>query len=376
MRRSALISGAAAVAALGATVAAAAGALAGTDPGYEAEAASNTLRGSAHIAACEPCSGGTRVGGVGLTGRLTFRGVQAERAGRTAVQIVYSSPDARTALVRANQDGPVLRLAFPATGDAERTATLTVQLHLRAGENTVTFGNPAGSAPDFDRLALGASDGATPAEAVPEPDPVTTAAPPAAAAPTATAPVTAPPTTATPAPSTTPASAPASAPAPATSPTATLPATAPPDAAPPGQPAAAVPPAESGPFASEEAEVTRLVNEERERAGLDPVTAERRLTTAARQHSQDMARRDYFSHTSRNGTTFGERITRNGYRWRAAAENIAKGQESPAEVMTSWMNSPGHRANILNEDLEEIGVGVARDADGRLVWTQDFGTQF
>lgn len=360
MRRSVLIAGAAAVAALGATGAVAATALAGTEPGYEAEAASNTLSGSARIDVCEPCSGGTRVGWVGFTGRLTFRGVHAERAGRTAVQIVYSSPDRRTALLRVNRDRSV-RLAFPATGGPDRTATLTVQLNLQAGDNTLTFGNPRGWAPDFDRLAVGGSGGATPTETVSEPPPTTTPPATPTTAPTATRPTSAPPTT-TP-PTTTP-------------PTATTPpATTPPTSAPTRPPAGTTPPTESAPFAAEEAEVVRLVNVQRERAGCAPVTAEKRLTAAARLHSQDMAANNYFSHTSRNGTPFADRITRAGYVWRNAAENIAKGQQDPADVMNSWMNSPGHKANILNCDLKEIGVGVARDAGGSLVWTQNFGTQ-
>lgn len=86
-----------------------------------------------------------------------------------------------------------------------------------------------------------------------------------------------------------------------------------------------------------------------------------------------MAARDYFSHTSQDGSGPGDRITDAGYRWSTYGENIAKGQRTPAAVMDSWMNSPGHRANILNCSFKELGVGV-EDSPGGIVWTQDFGT--
>jgi uncharacterized protein YkwD len=99
-----------------------------------------------------------------------------------------------------------------------------------------------------------------------------------------------------------------------------------------------------------------------------------RLTVAARGHSTDMANRGYFSHTTPEGVTFDQRITNAGYHWSGAAENIAKGQDTPAAVMDSWMNSAGHRANILNCGYKHIGVGLARDAYQVKVWTQDFAS--
>ena len=72
-----------------------------------------------------------------------------------------------------------------------------------------------------------------------------------------------------------------------------------------------------------------------------------------------MATNDYFSHTSQDGTSFATRITNAGYKWSGAAENIAKGQRTPADVMKAWMNSSGHRANILNCGLKDLGVGLA-----------------
>ena len=93
-----------------------------------------------------------------------------------------------------------------------------------------------------------------------------------------------------------------------------------------------------------------------------------RLTAAAQLHSEDMAANSYFSHTSRDGRSFADRIRDQGYP-SPAAENIARGQRSASAVMQAWLNSAGHRRNILNCSLRAIGVGVAPGN----VWTQDFG---
>ncbi|PCG87330.1 RNA polymerase [Streptomyces sp. WZ.A104] len=122
------------------------------------------------------------------------------------------------------------------------------------------------------------------------------------------------------------------------------------------------------------AQVTELVNAERAKAGCGPVSVNELLNTAAQRHSADMAARDYFSHTSPDGTDPGDRITAAGYRWSTYGENIAKGQRTPADVMKAWMNSPGHRANILNCSFKEIGVGKQESGDGP-VWTQKFGAR-
>jgi len=125
--------------------------------------------------------------------------------------------------------------------------------------------------------------------------------------------------------------------------------------------------------AGAEAQVLQIVNAERAKAGCKPLTMDSRLTTAARLHSADMAARHYFDHTTPEGVSFAKRITDAGYRWSAAAENIAAGQQTPAKVMEAWMNSPGHRANILNCGYVNIGIGLA--VGGRTpYWTQDFGT--
>ncbi|MGW2227058.1 sigma-70 family RNA polymerase sigma factor [Streptomyces formicae] len=121
------------------------------------------------------------------------------------------------------------------------------------------------------------------------------------------------------------------------------------------------------------AQVVALVNTERSKAGCGPVRSNDKLATAASKHSADMAARDYFDHTSPDGTDPGDRITAAGYRWSTYGENIARGQQTPASVMDSWMNSPGHRANILNCDFKELGVGIHNGSGGPW-WTQAFGT--
>ena len=120
---------------------------------------------------------------------------------------------------------------------------------------------------------------------------------------------------------------------------------------------------------SYEREVVRLVNAERAKRGLDELTYDWQLSRVARYKSQDMRDNNYFSHTS---PTYGSpfQMMRNfGISYRTAGENIAKGQATPAAVVNAWMNSSGHRANILNSSFTHIGVGYV--ADGRY-WTQMF----
>jgi uncharacterized protein YkwD len=123
-----------------------------------------------------------------------------------------------------------------------------------------------------------------------------------------------------------------------------------------------------------EAEVVDIVNARRAASGCGAISVDPRLTAAARAHSTDMATRGYFDHTSPDGVEFATRITQAGYRWSMAAENIAMGQSSPAEVMDAWMNSEGHRSNILNCRLVHLGVGLAYDGRDRPYWTQEFAT--
>jgi uncharacterized protein YkwD len=144
-------------------------------------------------------------------------------------------------------------------------------------------------------------------------------------------------------------------------------------------------PAGSGPAASDPAarssapvqrEILALINRYRRTYGCRRVTLDRRLIEAADQHAADMARHHYFAHASRNGDRAGDRVTDAGYRWRRYGENIARGVDSPYEVVDGWMHSPEHRRNILDCSLVQMGVGVAvaRDRRDTVYWVQDFAT--
>ncbi len=121
-------------------------------------------------------------------------------------------------------------------------------------------------------------------------------------------------------------------------------------------------------------QVVALTNAERAKAGCAPLTVDSRLTAAAQAHSDDMATHNYFSHTSQDGRTPFQRMAAAGYQFSIAAENIAAGQRTPTDVMTGWMNSTGHRENILNCSLKQIGVGYGTGGNYGVYWTQDFGT--
>jgi uncharacterized protein YkwD len=126
-----------------------------------------------------------------------------------------------------------------------------------------------------------------------------------------------------------------------------------------------------------------LHQSQRASSGLPAFCVHPRLVDAARAHSADMVARNYFSHTGATGESFSARVTRYGYTgWTALAENIAWGSGTlgePSAIFNSWMNSSGHRANILNGGLREIGIGVASGTfqgySGARVYTADFGTR-
>ncbi|QLQ40329.2 CAP domain-containing protein [Micromonospora robiginosa] len=128
----------------------------------------------------------------------------------------------------------------------------------------------------------------------------------------------------------------------------------------------------SGGLSSELQQVVTLVNQERAKAGCKALTVNSKLTLAAQRHSQDQADHKKMSHDGSDGSKFTDRYNRVGYAFRSGAENVAWGYESADAVMKGWMNSEGHRNNILNCSYTEIGVGVAR-SNGPY-WTQDFGT--
>ncbi len=115
--------------------------------------------------------------------------------------------------------------------------------------------------------------------------------------------------------------------------------------------------------------IVQLVNQERAKAGLQPLVAKADLNKVAQLKAEDMAKNNYFSHTSPTyGSPF-DMMKQFGISYTRAGENIAMGYRTPESVMEGWMNSPGHKANILNKDFTEIGVGFT--ADG-YYWVQHF----
>jgi uncharacterized protein YkwD len=120
------------------------------------------------------------------------------------------------------------------------------------------------------------------------------------------------------------------------------------------------------------ARVVQLVNAERQRVGAAALTANGPLTRAAQGYAVVLADGSCFAHTC--GSTPDQRIVAAGYtNWSAWGENAAFGQSTPEDVVAAWMNSSGHRANILNGTYRDIGVGVAVKSNGALYWVQDFG---
>lgn len=116
--------------------------------------------------------------------------------------------------------------------------------------------------------------------------------------------------------------------------------------------------------------VADLVNQERAKAGLAPLDVKVNLQTAAQVRAKEIEKS--FSHTRPNGSSFSTVLAENGVDYRGSGENIAWGQRSPEEVMNGWMNSDGHRANILNKNFKYIGVGYHVNSNGTGYWTQLF----
>ena len=117
-------------------------------------------------------------------------------------------------------------------------------------------------------------------------------------------------------------------------------------------------------------EVVNLVNEERAKAGLNALTVDMDVTAAAQARSKEQV--TSFSHTRPDGTKCFTALAEQGVTYRSAGENIAFGQRTPKEVMNAWMNSEGHRANILSKNFTSIGVGLYESSNGTLYWTQMF----
>ena len=162
-------------------------------------------------------------------------------------------------------------------------------------------------------------------------------------------------------------------PEPTQAPTKPVPTTAPTKPTPtttPSKPAPTTPPTNnSGSNQGYAEEVLRLVNIERSKAGLSSLTTNATLKAAADKRAQET--KASFSHTRPNGSKFSTVLQEYGISYRTAGENIAYGQRSPQEVVNGWMNSPGHRANILNGSFGKIGIGVYQSG-GVIYWSQLF----
>lgn len=127
-------------------------------------------------------------------------------------------------------------------------------------------------------------------------------------------------------------------------------------------------------------QIIALTNQFRQQNGLPPVSFNSRLTSAAQTHTQNMALQDFVSHTGADGSSSGQRVSATGYSWSVVAENIAAGYLTAADVVKGWIDSPGHRENLLNRDVTEIGVGYyflpddIGNQNWNYYWAQVFGT--
>lgn len=120
-------------------------------------------------------------------------------------------------------------------------------------------------------------------------------------------------------------------------------------------------------------QVVNLTNSERAKAGLGPVTVDSALVAAAQGHSNDQAARNTMTHTGSNGSSAMARMQAAGFNGSIFGENVAYGYRTADTVMNGWMNSSGHRANILNGRFTKIGVAIATGGNGSLYWTMDLG---
>lgn len=121
-----------------------------------------------------------------------------------------------------------------------------------------------------------------------------------------------------------------------------------------------------------EKQILEITNAERKKYGIDELVWNEELAALARAHSADMAKRGFFDHVNPDGKTPFDRMRDAGIKYFVAAENIAAGQSSPERAVEEWMNSDGHKMNILNPSLKELGVGMARGGDYGIYWTQNF----
>lgn len=117
-----------------------------------------------------------------------------------------------------------------------------------------------------------------------------------------------------------------------------------------------------------------MLNSVRSVNGAGTVTYDARLGAAAQGHANDMLANTFFSHTGSNGSTVGQRVTAQGYNWITVGENIARGQQSEAEVLAAWVNSPGHQANNVNPNFEDFALARA-GSGSQLYWVLVLATE-
>ncbi|KAG3120180.1 hypothetical protein PI125_g1384 [Phytophthora idaei] len=135
---------------------------------------------------------------------------------------------------------------------------------------------------------------------------------------------------------------------------------------------------DNGLTSAETSEMLASINSYRAQYGLGALTIDARLVAASYAHSRDQAAHCAMAHEGSDGSDPWNRMEAQGYDWAVAAENVAAGQSSVSAVMTSWWNSAGHRANILKDDVKNVGFAVASNSDCSeyaTYWTQDFGAQ-
>jgi uncharacterized protein YkwD len=122
------------------------------------------------------------------------------------------------------------------------------------------------------------------------------------------------------------------------------------------------------------AQVLDLVNQERRNAGLNPVTYNSLLESQADQYACELIHYGFFDHVNPvTGSTLGDRAKEFGYEFAMVGENLAAGQRTPAEAVRDWMDSPGHRRNILEPEFTELGVGIRIGGQYGFYWVQEFG---
>ncbi|MFO0822058.1 MAG: CAP domain-containing protein [Gemmataceae bacterium] len=126
-------------------------------------------------------------------------------------------------------------------------------------------------------------------------------------------------------------------------------------------------------LSKDEQGVIDLTNAERKKADLPPLKADPLLMEAARSHAANMAKQNMLAHEL-DGKQPADRVKSTGYKYGYVGENVAWNQKTPAQVLESWMNSEGHKANILKKEYTEIGVAVAKNEKGEPYWVQVFGT--